>query len=374
MNGNLERRKVLILCGTYYQLIMAIQMRKGFLKGDEVTVLLYDASRNSDAVCERLRTTGFFDHVHHFPFRERFQVSHCTLAMKLTFLIEMVHGRGEYERLLPGEYDMLLCYHASAPELILYATLQRRNHRIKFERFEEGILTYYLCVGREGESKLCNLACLMRKMLGRPSALDAGVMDYFYCCYPEIYKGVLKPERIARIGMEREFTELLCRVFAVDSRDLDYREKYIFLTSMLDVEGGEPIGEFELVEEVSEVIDGGKENLLVKMHPRDTRTVYEKAGFHVDRNSDIPWEVLQLVAGFSDKVLLTVMSGSALSANMVMENPPQTYFLYPLCRRKGNDYVKKSFADLEGILENSFPSDAAKHMHVAHCMDDILGI
>lgn len=64
----------------------------------------------------------------------------------------------------------------------------------------------------------------------------------------------------------------------------------------------------------------GKDNLIVKTHPRDTRDVYTKNGIKIMKDSNAPWEVIQLNMGESDSVLLTVNSGAFISIMALMEN------------------------------------------------------
>lgn len=65
----------------------------------------------------------------------------------------------------------------------------------------------------------------------------------------------------------------------------------------------------------------------VKTHPRDSRTIYKDHGFNVDVNSSIPWEAIQLSGDFSDKVFLTINSGSVLSGSTMSEKPVKTFYM-----------------------------------------------
>ncbi|HEG1241807.1 TPA: hypothetical protein SCN02_002979, partial [Enterococcus faecium] len=58
--------------------------------------------------------------------------------------------------------------------------------------------------------------------------------------------------------------------------DIYKEKKYIFFTSVYDFEGGEPVGEYELVCKIADLV--GKDNLIVKTHPRDVRTIYKDNG------------------------------------------------------------------------------------------------
>lgn len=85
----------------------------------------------------------------------------------------------------------------------------------------------------------------------------------------------------------------------------------------------------------------GKDNLLIKIHPRDLRTIYSDNGFNVDKNSLIPWEAIQLSSDFSDKVFLTINSGSVLSGSTMSEKPVKTFICINCVILKRIRVVKK---------------------------------
>ncbi|HGT1350754.1 TPA: hypothetical protein ACMUTV_003105, partial [Enterococcus faecium] len=101
--------------------------------------------------------------------------------------------------------------------------------------------------------------------------------------------------------------------------DIYKEKKYIFFTSVYDFEGGEPVGEYELVCKIADLV--GKDNLIVKTHPRDVRTIYKDNGFIEDKNSSIPWEAIQLSGDFNDKIFMTINSGSVISGSTMSAKP-----------------------------------------------------
>ena len=158
--------------------------------------------------------------------------------------------------------------------------------------------------------------------------------------------------------------------FDIKLTENDYKEKYIFFTSICDFENGEPIGEYELVCKVADFV--GKENLLIKTHPRDTRTIYEDNGFTVDKNSSIPWEAIQLSRDFSDKVFLTATSGSVLAGSFMSENPPKIFFMYGCCNIEGNASAKASVMAIEELLSEETLKPSLKTVAIANDVKDIL--
>ena len=139
---------------------------------------------------------------------------------------------------------------------------------------------------------------------------------------------------------------------------------------MYDFEGGEPIGEYQLVEKIAELV--GKDNILIKIHPRDLRSVYSDNGFKVDRNSNIPWEAIQLSGDFSDKVFLTATSGSVLAGSFMAERAVKTYFLCDLCNLDQNPSAQNSVINIKELLENESLKAVLNSVHIAKQIEDIL--
>lgn len=168
--------------------------------------------------------------------------------------------------------------------------------------------------------------------------------------------------------MNSKTARILGKIFRPDTSG--YTQKYIFFTSVYDFEGGEPIGEYELVLKVANLV--GKDNLLIKIHPRDLRTIYSDNGFNVDKNSLIPWEAIQLSSDFSDKVFLTINSGSVLSGSTMSEKPVKTFYMYKLCNIKENRSCQKNAQDIEALLCKSSMKEVFRNVKIAEKIEDIL--
>lgn len=116
----------------------------------------------------------------------------------------------------------------------------------------------------------------------------------------------------------------------------------------------------------------GKDNLLVKTHPRDKRTIYSDNGFKVDKNSNIPWEAIQLSKDFSDKVFLTVNSSSVLAGSFMSEKTVKTFYLYKLCNVENNSLAKQGVETLENLLLNNELKKILVNVNVLADIDSVI--
>ena len=360
--------KRLIIANTYYQVIFAIQMKLTIFKKDYVDIIITDHSRNADYFSNKLKECKCFENVYYVntlgsgdrrnKFQKVWDILSFSFGTKNRFNFFVQDIKQPY-------YDEMLVFNYDMRTYGIFSVLSRYNSKINLSRYEEGILTY-------NSEKLFTPARkvvgLMRKMQNK--AVIENSFSNFYCFYPELYDGVFSVKRVPLIEGENKIKDILSVMFDINKKNMAYSQKYIFFTSVLDFEGGEPVGEYELVCKIAKLV--GKENLLIKIHPRDKRTIYTDNNFCVDKNSCIPWEAIQLSGNFSDKVFMTVNSGSVLSGSTMSKNAVRTYFMFKLCNVNNNDLGKKSVYDINRLLSQKSMKKLLNKVKIAERLEDIL--
>nr|WP_288723694.1 polysialyltransferase family glycosyltransferase [uncultured Sellimonas sp.] len=326
--------KRLIFCNTLYQLIVAIQITLSF-EGYTYLILTTEM-KNVEQIQKKLYKTGVIKEVVIFD----------TSVKKTSIQIikECVCGV-KPDGMKEDKFDEFIGFNFDLPSHAIFAWAYKKNKNISVNKMEEGLLSYHtpdtLC-------RALSISCKIRKMLGMENLRPCAKM--FYCFAPEIYHGTLRPKQIPKIKTtDSRIREILNIVF-LEKEIKPYKEKYIFLPSIYDVEGGDPIGELELAQKIASKV--GIDDLIVKVHPRDDESRYIKSNLKIDRNSGIPWEVIQINLDFSDKVVITTLSGSVLNFNPVLENVGKSYYGYKLCDLDNNDLALHYRDVLEGYLNN----------------------
>lgn len=345
---------ILFVCNTYYQLIAAIQLRKTTFTEDYTEVILSDHSSNSKQVSQNLRMTGIFDEVRFLQSKEFDLKPHRNFEGLKT----IYHGTtGVYKPLKgSGSYDVLLYFNQSVSTYLIFGYAYERNKQLKCYRFEEGILSYKTILQplqKNRMSRRIQGMLIGRSIVGKPTIEE--LTKGLYCFYPELVEErdiVCYPIPVLR-RQDESFVEMVNTVFDYHPESDTYSQHYIFFASSSDIDENS-VGETELVLQIAEKV--GRENLLVKMHPRDDRDVYEKQGITVSRNSAIPWEVIQLNHDFSNHVFMTVSSGSVVNASAMLGDRIPTIFLYPLVKGR-NAYV-------DDFCENTIQPTLEKLNHI----------
>lgn len=357
-------KKDIIICNTYFQLIEAIQLKNTLFLHESVTVVFSDHSRNAENIIKQIKSLDVFEQCFFWSSFKKMKEQEKNSHENRRLLLCEINGKNGYGNPFEsGICDELIYYNQFDNLKVVFAELYEKNPQIKVSRFEEGIFSY-----ADGEylAKKDKIVNPLRKILGKKTLLEC--QQNFYCFYPELYEGHLNPVQIPRIEADGKTAQVLSKLF--DTSTAVYPQKYIFFSSVFDFEGGAPVGELEVIKKAAALV--GSENLIVKVHPRDSIDRFVSAGLNVDKNSAIPWEAIQLGRDFSDHVFLTVNSGSVLSVSMLQEKKPKIHFLYKLCDLSGNPSAAANTKKINEVLSEARLKDKLSDVDAPETLDAIL--
>ena len=95
---------------------------------------------------------------------------------------------------------------------------------------------------------------------------------------------------------------------------------------------GVEIGDVALMDRVAELV--GKENIFVKIHPRNRENRFEQAGYATNRDTAMPWELIVLNSSFERTLFMTVGSSAATNPYTIFGIPAKVVFLCELVEDK----------------------------------------
>lgn len=121
------------------------------------------------------------------------------------------------------------------------------------------------------------------------------------------------------------FKQAINTIFTYENMEDVYDKKYIFMEESFFAEGQET-NDVEIVENIAKLV--GKDNIMVKIHPRNPVNRFKKLGYKTNVNTAIPWEVILLNQDMRNKVLLSVSSTSIINPIRVFGVNMQAYSLY----------------------------------------------
>lgn len=307
-------RRILIICNTYFQLIVAIQLRLTLFKDEEVDVHISDHSLNAKAVADRLRRMRVF---HDVCYRETKSSINSGIFQKVREFVPVCFGISEYPAY--ADYDEILFYNLNMPVYQVVDAAAGGSRRTIFSGMEEGVLSY----GGMAYGKSPQLLDMVRTVTGYPQVKKS--IEKYYCFNPELFQeqgGLFEPVCIPPVCESMgELKRVLADAFDFEPEPIGRR--FVFFASSSDIDG-RGFGETELVVELAELV--GKDNFLVKMHPRDGRSAYKDAGLNVMSRSDIPWEVFQICGGADGVVCMAATSGSFINSATLLNNGVEGVF------------------------------------------------
>lgn len=308
-------RRILIICNTYFQVIVAIQLRLTLFKHEEVDVHISDHSINAETVANRLRRTGMFCNVCYRETRSEIGLNKFRKAGRF---VEACFGIGRYP--VYSDYDEIIFYNLNIPVYHVADSAMNGSKDTVYSGMEEGVLSY----GKMAYGKSPNLLDKIRAVTGHPQIKKR--IAAYYCFNPKLFRlygEKLKPVCIPSVSNTlTDLKSVLTDVFSFEAEPI--RQRFVFFASSSDVDGC-GFGETELVMEIAKFV--GRDNLLVKMHPRDGRSIYEKAGLTVMTQSDIPWEVVQICGGAEGVIYLTATSGAFINSAALFDSDTKGFFL-----------------------------------------------
>ena len=98
----------------------------------------------------------------------------------------------------------------------------------------------------------------------------------------------------------------------------------------------------EIVEKIASIV--GRENLLIKLHPRDTTNRFIRLGYKTNKTFSVPWEALALTMKKMPLMCITFSSGAALNYQFLTKKKNRTILLYKLMP---DDFIHMTAEQLE---------------------------
>lgn len=369
--------KILFICNTYMQVIIALQAKMKLFAHDDVDISLSDHSLNADKRAEGLRKTGLFQRVKYIQ-TKAFYYSYTKLK-KLFDVFGVLSVNNIYSRLFWDNdyfYDQIYFYN---PSLEVSSIINKIIHDSKGQkipeliRFEEGILCYgwLTCQKPNGRTKIVNF---LNRLRGLPDIFRD--TKKYMCFYPEVLREVSPADgkefstvKIPFLTSDTEFLANLNTVFDYDPSADSFPQKYIYFATSSDIDG-HPVGETEIILKLAELV--GRENLLVKVHPRDGRDVFTRAGLRVSRNSALPWEVMQLNHDFSKHIFLSLSSGSTINVTAMKNENIPVFLLYPMIAGKDKYMDTVAYANITRTIDRLKSIGVCNSVKITDKLGDVI--
>jgi len=334
------KRDILFVCNTVFQCMTAITLKHKEFEHDNVDIIISDHMNESYDLYKRIEGINLFREVFYVETKEyAYYKENIPNNFWEKLRDEAFPHFGKFQ--ITNRYDIFMIYNVDRFAQTLFSILAKKNKFIEVKLYDEGFSTY-TTIYKEFINSISNISKkknILRFFTKRRYLHENITGLYLFepdlicwdCPYP-VHK-IVK----ADIN-DVEYKNILNNVFGYENIRDTYDARVIFFEEAFSHENID-IGDIELVETLGEIV--GKENIFIKIHPRNPNNRFKKLGYKTNLDTGIPWEIIALNNDFSDRVFVTISSSAVLTPRTIFGQNTKTFFLYK-CLEKKSPYINDS--------------------------------
>lgn len=355
--------KILFSCSNPYQIMIAALLKLQLLKDcDTADIIITDTFRGYDNVADRIKDTRYFESVYLIKakniivansFGEKINKLKFLFTYKTTFC-KIIDQSKKYDVLFYNNEDIYTF------NLISYLKILNKNCNIC--RYEEGYSSYTNIESSSPVSK--RIIDFRNRIFKKPVSTES---NEFYVFEPEMlmrnYDAKIKKIERSFSNM-KVYQEFISNIFSVDEVLDNYKKKYIIFEESF-VNDGFDIDDFELYEKIIEIL--GKENVIIKLHPRSSQNRFVDLGVEVKVPDGVPWEAIALCADFDHVVLFALGSGSVINSRLLLGSNIKAFLLFKCLKKR-----PVAFNDRFEIFVEKFNAKYGNDVFIPESMRDAL--
>lgn len=332
--------KKLFVCNTVYQLFITLWLKETELAKEKVDIIISDHLNNSYQLAVNTRKYSNFDQC--FWVESKTYTYFLNKNQKLENFATNCFPQLVLRKILGNKlaaYTELYIANIDRFTMLLYQVLKRKNEGLEIHVYEDGLATYSQTFKKtlfykENLKKISKIKHILHTNVYKLCPISNDIVDVLVFAKNRVQwqsKGHVSIREIKKIESSNiAFRKKCNKIFEFDKKDI-YKQKYIFFEQPFETDMG-GINDLEIVNKLAQKV--GKENLIVKTHPRNKINRFQNMGINTNQNSSIPWEVILLnMHDLSSKVLITVSSTCVITPWLLYGANTTVYSLYKLVRR-----------------------------------------
>lgn len=308
--------KVLFVCNTAYQVLVASWIKYCNYNGCDCDIIISDHMNGYKTLKHNAEKVGLFKNVYNVESKNYVYNKDGFFLFVFKRVLYRFFPKTVFKKTINNEkYDILYISNFDIYNILIFNVLKKRNENLELNVFEDGISTYGLKSKDFYEYFKPSKSFIVRIIrdygfIRKTFYNNVSAMKVFE---PELceWNPNCRIDKLDRLNPEDTvFKKIVNTIFDYYSIEDKYEEKFIFFEESFfaDSEWNEDV---KLVEKIADIV--GKENLLIKTHPRNPVNRFKDLGYKTNTNTSVPWEVIALNINVADKVLLTISSTSAIA-------------------------------------------------------------
>lgn len=298
----MAEKRILYLCPTLLHLMNCIVTQMTVNKEYPADIMFEDVTDFSE-IEKRLKTHPVFENFYTFHFTDeipKYKELSGAEKRKVDHKPSKIFTMPKFQKKYT---DLCVNIDSYAPKMVYYNLLEQ-GMQPKVHFVSEGTGTYALDFANTERDQMDHGHYGTRAFLNNIGNL--------YAYKPELYSGDSELVNLVELpqysAVSAEVHDVISDVFGVADT---VKEKVIFFEGVFHGDGY-LTNEMDLFLEIADHV--GKENIVVKRHPRNQVDRFSPLGYKVMAQQTIPWEVMIKDIDFSQKVLVSVASFTCFSA------------------------------------------------------------
>ena len=342
--------KNLFLCNTPYQVIVATQIVTSKYENDVNDIIVTDRIADYESLYKNIKKSGVFNKVTIWKIKNKyarksgvfFVVS--LLLSKLGINIHSVNF---------GEYDNLFCGNIAKVATILYRIVKQKKE-VNTYLFEDGFSTYSKECG-DFFLKINRTKTIKQKLLRiyRKASFEFFLdLKGIFIFSPNILDWepsfpIIEIDKID--SKNNNLVAIYNSIFGISTIVDSYSEGVIFFEESYFADSID-VGDEIIIKQLANKV--GLDSFLLKIHPRNPVNRFNSVGIHVNKDTSIPWEIIALNKDLSDKILITIASGSALTSLVNTNIRPKKIIMLMNCEEIDDGLLTPSLDILRRIAKS----------------------
>ncbi len=306
----MEAMRILFCAESVYQLFNAITLRMTECAECDCDIILSTITVWNEDMLERLEKTGVFGQIIRPATRDtESRFWELELEEKLAVLDQPEVFFLDGQAPIQPVYDAIFCPIDHVFWKMLYYFQTVCGHSPRIFMYDEGVRAYTMELPKTDQKPYLE----HEKYQEAPFV---AAIEAYYLYQPDLYAVKDYEYELRTLPNPAEYPEVKRTLLEVYSSDEPIEEPFIYLEDFFFADRCIS-NDFALFEQVAALV--GKENLLVKRHPRDDYNRFEAFGYKTMENSVVPWEIQLLANDLSHKVLVSVSSTSILTPYIIFD-------------------------------------------------------
>jgi hypothetical protein len=304
------------VCCTPFHVIVTLQMVSTLYKNEQNDVFISDHFSSALKIYLNLKEIKNNLNIREVYFVRDKDISYDTSRFKQRKIKGLLFGEVDQyiSDYLDVTYTNLFVFTHSLFSNILVNYAYKKNRNVKINFVEEGRMTY-LFNSKEYKNKLRNYLDKLFKIFNK-RLLNIELANSLFLFQPGLYSGDYNKRilKIPNLIETPEIKDILNNVFEYKPQPDFSKVQYIFFDQSFSIDQNKNINEYSIIKTLDLELN---ENILIKLHPRDSLDKYSEYEGLVVNNCNFPWELIYLNENLKGKVFITLNSSAVFTPKIL---------------------------------------------------------